>query len=79
VRTLLNAGFSVHEIDDRWQGTPLGWALHGWANPGRRVIPTDYYATVEILRAAGADVPPAWLQSETVQSDRRMVEALAAV
>jgi hypothetical protein len=59
--------------DDRYQSTPLGWAIHGWSNApagshGR------HREVVILLVGAGAKVQPEWLES--VREDPAMVSAL---
>jgi ankyrin repeat protein len=62
VRLLLERGAPLDVRDASFQGTPLGWALHGSVNSGRQ---GDYPAIVEALLKAGA---PA-LSTEYVDRD----------
>ena len=78
VRVLIGAGFPVDVVDDRWGATPLGWAVYGWAHRQPGLAATDYYETIAALKAAGAEVPPAWMANDLVQRDARMFAALAA-
>jgi hypothetical protein len=78
VRALLGAGFAVDIPDDRWESTPLGWALYGWAHRQSDAAVTDYYETVAALKAAGAEVRKAWIDDELVRRDARMVAALVS-
>ena len=61
--------------DDRYQSTPLGWAVHGWCDPpaanhGRQ------REVVSLLVAAGARVEPAMLESENVRKNPAILAAL---
>ena len=76
VRALVDAHFNVHVVDDRWGGTPLDWALHGWRDPQPGTGTKECYATVSILRSAGAAVPSSWIESAHVRADVRMLRAL---
>ena len=67
-------------------GTPLGWALHGWCDPPPEAERGNYYDVVALLVAAGATVDPAWLDEKDrgvpiaakVRADGRMIAALTA-
>ncbi|HMF64751.1 MAG TPA: ankyrin repeat domain-containing protein [Edaphobacter sp.] len=75
VRLLLENGASIDIEDERWGGTPLSWAVHGWFHPSPE--PTgDYYKTVSVLVAAGSNVRQEWLASDKVRADSRMLTAL---
>ena len=56
-RLLLEHGAPVNVKGDDYDGTPLGWALHGSVH-GWRVKSGDYAGTVAALLDAGADAPP---------------------
>lgn len=61
VRRLLEKGTPVDVKDDKWEATPLGWALHGWGElppPGNHGHHRD--VVVQLVRA-GAVVDPDWL------------------
>ena len=75
-RLLVDAGFGVDVADDRWSGTPLDWALHGWQDPPPEAIDEEYYATVSLLRARGAGAAPSWIDNPRVRADSRMRSAL---
>jgi len=75
VRLLLDRGAPVDVKDERFDQTPLGWALYGWAEPGREAR-DRYYDVVARLVGAGATVEPAWLARENVGADPRMLAAL---
>lgn len=51
VRELIRRGADVNAREAQFNGTPLGWAMHGAENNGGRGDPV---AVVELLRAAGA-------------------------
>lgn len=56
VRLLLAHHAPLDVRDERWNGTPLGWALHGLAYPpGPDAKPGDHPETVRLLREAGAE------------------------
>ncbi len=70
-------------LDERFQSSPLGWALHGWQNPAPEGPPGAYPEVVALLVRAGAKVDPAWLEpnsgnavAEKVRADARMRAAL---
>ena len=55
VGLLLRRGAPVEVKDERWGGTPLGWALYGWGEAGEvRKRTRRYYETVALLVRAGA-------------------------
>jgi hypothetical protein len=61
--------------DEKYNSSPLGWAVHGWCNPpagnhGRQ------REVVELLVAAGARVESEWIDSEKVRADSAMLAAL---
>jgi ankyrin repeat protein len=71
----LIAGADLTLKDERYNASPLGWAIHGWCNPpagnhGRQ------REVVELLVAAGAGVKSEWLLSEKVRADPAMLAAL---
>ena len=61
--------------DEKYQSTPLGWAIHGWSNPpaGNHGRQRD---VVMLLVAAGAKVEREWLESEDVRANPAMLAAL---
>jgi hypothetical protein len=61
VRALLAAGAAVDIRDDRFGGTPLGWALHAWSGGRRHDDPRHYVEVAQQLVAAGARVDHEWL------------------
>lgn len=56
VRDLLSSGAEVDAREDRFGGTPLGWALHGAMHAGGK-RDGDYAPVIEALLAAGAKAP----------------------
>lgn len=70
----------VNAEDERFRGTPLGWALHGWCEPSPDADCGGYYRTARLLMAAGAKVNPAWLSEaeqgmplrDRIRADARM-------
>lgn len=76
VASLLQQGARVDARDDKWKGTPLEWALHGWANLSSRDDRSRYYEVVTALVAAGSPVEPDELTNREVRADRRMLAAL---
>lgn len=71
----LMEGSDVDLQDDRYQSTPLGWAVHGWCNPpaGNHGRQREVAA---LLVAAGGKVRPEWLEAERVREDPAMLSAL---
>jgi hypothetical protein len=68
-------GSDLNLEDEKYQSTPLGWAIHGWSNrpkgnQGRQ------REVVVLLAAAGAKPQPAWLESEQVRADPAVLAAL---
>jgi hypothetical protein len=68
--------------DERYQNTPLGWALHGWLYPPPEAKRKNHVKVVTLLVAAGATVDRQWLEqdeeAQKVRADPRMLAALAA-
>jgi hypothetical protein len=71
----LIAGADLNLKDEKYQSTPLGWAIHGWSNPpaGNQARQRE---VVMLLVAAGAKVEPEWLESEDVRANPAMLAAL---
>jgi hypothetical protein len=63
--------------DEKYNSTPLGWAVYGRYNPpaGNQGKQCEVAA---LLVSAGATVEPAWLESEPVRADAAMLAALRA-
>jgi hypothetical protein len=76
VKLLLERGAPVNIQDEKWAGTPLDWALHGWGNSPPEAARDPYYETVAQLVGAGATVDPGWLSVENLRADPRMLGAL---
>jgi hypothetical protein len=76
VGVLLARGAPVEAEDEVWNNTPLGWALFAWANDADDAKRHRCYEVVERLIAAGAAVPPQWLDDEQISGDARMLAAL---
>jgi hypothetical protein len=76
VKALLRRHPPLDVKDASFNGTPLGWALHGWwerTDPAQR---EPYYEIVALLVSAGAPVEPLWLSTENVSADPGMFAAL---
>jgi ankyrin repeat protein len=76
VKLLLEHKAPVDVEDERWNGIPLEWALHGWRDPSPESVSDDHYQVVALLVAAGSKVSANWLASERVRADPRMLAAL---
>lgn len=68
VRLLLERGAQVGTEDDRFGGTPLGWAVYAFRESPR----ADLYEVVALLVRSGADPKAGWYMG----SDPRMIAAL---
>jgi hypothetical protein len=85
VKLLLKRNAPVDVKDNRYRGTPLGWALYGWCNSAPEANRAGYYEVVACLVAAGATVEPEWLADpnretpfdDKLRADPRMLAALA--
>jgi ankyrin repeat protein len=71
VRTLLQHGADVNARETAFGGTPLGWALHGWANAVTSDDAPRYCEAVAVLVQAGASTA-----EFTMPKDSRMQAAL---
>ena len=82
VRVLLEHHAPVDVRDKVHGGTPLGWALYGWANLPADAAGENYYEVVTTLINAGAKVDEGWLEDPErpegarLKNDRRMQAAL---
>ena len=84
VGLLLNANQRVNTKDQIHGGTPLGWALYGWANPAPEFKNARHHEVVELWVRAGALVEREWLESSErgsslgakLRTDSRMMAAL---
>jgi ankyrin repeat protein len=84
VKQFLERNAPLESKDQRFDGTPLGWALYGWCNPAPEANRAGYYEVVARLVAAGATVDNEWLGdpdrgtpiSKKVRADRKMRAAI---
>ena len=77
VQLLLDRKAPVDLKDERFGGTPLGWALYGWQEGVRCGGRGHYHEVVGVLVIAGATVEAEWLANEKVRGDPRMLSALS--
>jgi hypothetical protein len=75
VKLLLERRSPLALKDKTFDGTPLAWALYGWAHPPE-ATGGRYYEVAALLVAAGAPVEPEFLADEKVRSDSTMLVAL---
>ncbi len=68
-------GSDVDLKDEKYNSSPLGWAVHGRYNPpaGNQGRQSEVAA---LLVAAGAEVESEWLESEQVRADPEMLAVL---
>ncbi|HEU0007725.1 MAG TPA: ankyrin repeat domain-containing protein [Terriglobia bacterium] len=76
VKLLLERKAPVNVKDERFGGTPLGWALYGWQE-GVGAARGRFDEVVALLVAAGATVEVQWLTEESVSADPKMLAALS--
>lgn len=76
VKLLLRHGAPVHLKDERFGGTPLGWALHGWAYGSEPSDNSRYHVVAAALIAAGAKADLKKIPREKLDADPRMAAAL---
>jgi ankyrin repeat protein len=77
VKALLECRAPVDVKDQRFNRTPLGWALHGWNGQKKDAARNNaYYDVVALLVAAGAPVEPGWVNDAMAHADPRMFRAL---
>jgi hypothetical protein len=77
VKALLERRAPVDVKDQRFGGSPLDWALHGWNDQIRDGKGNAaYYDVVALLVAAGATVGPGWLRDEIARAHPRMFAVL---
>jgi ankyrin repeat protein len=79
VKALLKQRPLLDVRDASFNGTPLGWAMHGWwerrdQDPSRR---EPYYHIVALLVSAGSPVDSSWIREVDASGDPRMAAALA--
>lgn len=75
VRLLVKAGAPLDARDERFDNTPLQWALYGWRFPPPDAEQERYYEVVTLLAAAGATLEPERIPEEA-RADPRMLAAL---
>jgi ankyrin repeat protein len=83
VDLLLKAKAPVNLKDQTYGGTPLGWALYGWSNPGPEFKNTEHHEAVASLIRAAATLDREWLENPNrgplmlrLRADPRMMAAL---
>lgn len=76
VKLLLRHGAPIQLKDERFDGTPLGWALHGWAYAPEPASNARYHEVVAALVAAGAKVDLKNIPHGKFEADPRMAAAL---
>lgn len=69
-------GSDVNLKDNKYQSSPLGWAVHGWCDPpaGDHGQQRD---VILMLVAAGAKVEAQWLNSERIQTDAQLLAVMS--
>lgn len=72
VKLLLRDNPPINTKDERFDSTPLGWALHGWANSRESSGSAGYYEIVSALVAAGATVDPNNIPGEAIAEESRL-------
>jgi ankyrin repeat protein len=85
VELLLKRGAVVDVKDQTYNGTPLEWALYGWANPSEsKTEQPNHYRVISLLAQAGATLAPEWFEGDRerqhavgmLRADARMMAAL---
>jgi ankyrin repeat protein len=70
VKLLLAQGADVNAVETGYGGTPVGWAVYGYGHCADETDGERYYAVVDALVAAGAEI------GSFMHPDRRMMAAL---
>lgn len=70
VAMLLERGADVNARESGFGGTPVGWAVYGYGHCGDEECAERYYAVVDLLVAAGAEI------GSLVSHDQRIMAAL---
>jgi hypothetical protein len=70
VKKLLARGADVNAREKGYGGTPVGWAVYGYGHCADEEDGRRYYAVVDVLVAAGAEI------GSLIHQDRRMMAAL---
>jgi hypothetical protein len=68
-------GSDLNLKDQKYNSPPLGWAIHGWSNSPAGDHGREREVVARLL-AAGAKIEPEWVNSEKVQADAEIFEAL---
>ena len=76
VERLLEKGAPVDVKDEKWEATPIGWALHGWGEPPPPGDHGHHREVVAQLVRAGAVVDPEWLAAAEKRGRADVVSAL---
>jgi len=76
VHRLIQRGAPLEVRDEKYQATPLGWAVHGGTDAPAGAKRGRHCEVVLLLVAAGATVEAAWLKDEKVRADTAMLAAL---
>lgn len=76
VQRLLEKGAPLDVKDEKWDATPTGWALHGWAEPPPPGNHGHHREVVMHLVRAGAVVDPTWLAEAEAAGRADVVSAL---
>ena len=85
VSLLLDREARVNAVEERYNGTPLTWALYGWNDPPIGTDRDRYYDVIARLVRAGAEVNPDWIDDRAdhtpfanrLRADARMRAALS--
>jgi len=76
VQRLVEKGAPVDVKDDKWEATPIAWALHGWNEPPPARNQGRHHEVVAYLVRAGAGVEPDWLLEAQSKGRADVVAAL---
>jgi hypothetical protein len=68
-------GSDVNLKDNKYQSSPLGWAVHGWCNPPAGSHGRQREAASALI-SAGAIVEKEWLEEERIRADASMMATL---
>ncbi len=74
VKLLFEYGAPIDAVENRFSGTPIGWAMYAWAEPHSKR--DGHYEVVALLVRAGAELDPKWQTDEKIVADPRMRAAL---
>ena len=76
VQHLLAKGAPVDIKDEKYEATPIAWALHGWSEPPPPGNHGRHREVVVALVRAGAVVDPDWLADAQARGQADVVAAL---